>query len=181
MGCPRMAERNGATELNALVARIEMGDIAANGFLGHVLLGQILENETTRMFTLLFGLAAFSGGIVMMFRHQRSYREANAAADNDRIRLFEYRKFRRRMTASSMISAIGVMMASLYWATEPRVFAVLITLVLVSLLGVLGLAMLDLMSVGLQQISRTDDSARKAMVEEYLKRRKQQAEETESD
>jgi len=141
--------------------------------LGQVLLGRILENESTRMFTLLFGLAAFSGGIVLMFRHQRSYQEASAATTDDRKRLFEYRKFRRRMTSSSMISAIGVMLASLYWATEPRVFAILITLILVSLLGVLGLAMLDLMSVGLQQITHPDDSARKAMVDEYLKRRKE--------
>ena len=146
-----------------------------------LLVGQIIDDSDTRFFTLLFGLAAFSGGIVMMFRHQRSYRDAIAKKTDERVRRFEYRKFRRRMTASSMISAIGVMLASLYWATEPRAFAVLITLVLTALLGVLGLGLLDLMSVGLQQISHPDETARKAMVEEYLKRRQQQAEDAESE
>lgn len=83
------------------------------------------------------------------------------------------------MTASSMISAIGVMLASLYWADDPRVFAILISLVLVALLGVLGLAFLDLFSVGLQQLAHPDDSARQAMVDDYLRRRKQQNEDDE--
>ncbi len=149
--------------------------------IAEVLTLAMVGDDSTRMYMLLFGLAAFSGGIVLMFRHQRSFREASQRTTDERLRLFELRKFRRRMTASSMISAIGVMLASLYWADDPRVFAILISLVLVALLGVLGLAFLDLFSVGLQQLAHPDDSARQAMVEEYLRKRKEQNGDAEQD
>ena len=140
----------------------------------------MIGDDSTQKYMLLFGLAAFSGGILLMFRHQRSFQEASRTTTDPRVRLFELRKFRRRMTASSMIAAIGVMLASLYCADDPRVFAILISLVLVSLLGVLGLACLDLFSVGLQQLAHPDDSARRALIDEYLRRRKQQNSEEES-
>lgn len=147
---------------------------AGNTFIAEVSILAMFDADSTRAYMLLFGLAAFSGGILLMFRHQRSFQEASRRTTNERLRLFELRKFRRRMTASSMISAIGVMLASLYWADDPRVFAILISLVLVMLLGVLGLAFLDLFSVGLQQLANPDDSSRQAMVDEYLRKRKQE-------
>jgi uncharacterized membrane protein YedE/YeeE len=161
-----VAERNGEAQLRSWLT---IGDPLNYD----VTLVAIVGDDSTRMYMLLFGMAAFAGGILLMFRHQRSFREASRKTTNERLRLFELRKFRRRMTASSMIAAIGVMLASLYWADDPRVFAILITLVLVTLLGVLGLACLDLFSVGLQQLAHPDDSARQAMVDEYLRLRKE--------
>ena len=162
-----MAERNGEAELRSLLS-------AGNTVIAKVSIIGMVGDDSTRKYMLLFGLAAFSCGIVLMFRHQRAFQEASQRTTDERLRLFELRKFRRRMTASSMISAIGVMLASLYWADDPRVFAILISLVLVALLGVLGLAFIDLFSVGLQQLAHPDDSARKGMVEDYLRKRKQQ-------
>ena len=66
-------------------------------------------------------------------------------------------------------------MAALYWVTEPKTFVVFILLILTLLLGVLVIAFIDLFSVGLHTITKTDDAARKAMVEEYLRQRKKSA------
>lgn len=132
--------------------------------------------DSAKAWGIVLGAAAFGVGIVLMFRHQQSWLVASASKSDERIRLFEQRKYRRRMTANSMIAAIGVMLMALSYATEPKVFAILVSLVLVTLLGVLGLAFIDLFSVGLQQLTKKDDSARKKLVAEYLQRRQQQAE-----
>ena len=131
------------------------------------------------MYMLLLGLAAFSGGVLMMFRHKRAVDEVFRTVRDPRIQLYEQRKFRRRTTASTLIAAIGVMLASLYWATDPRPFTVLVSMILILLVALLVIAMLDMMSVGLQSIAHPDDSARKKMVDEYLRQRKELAEKNE--
>lgn len=141
------------------------------------MLGGFFEDPAIRQLTLFLGLVAFAGGCYLLMRTHRAYQFALAEETKEKARLFEFRKFRRRMVANSLIAAIGAMLAALYWIIEPRLFALMISLVLVSLLGVLGLAFLDLVSVGLRQIATPNDAARKALVQEYLRRREQKASE----
>lgn len=143
------------------------------------LMARLVEDSQVRMYMMLFGLAAFSGGILLMFRHKRAVDEVFRTVRDRRIQLFEQRKFRRRTTASALISAIGVMLTSLYWATDPVPFTILVSMILILLIALLGIAILDLMSLGLQSIAHPDDSARKKMVDEYLRQRKKMAEEKE--
>ena len=142
-----------------------------NTFLDSALIAEL----GVRAAMLLFGLAAFAGGILLMFQHKRHFDEV-ARTEKDRNKfLFEKRKFRRRTTASSLISAIGVMLASLYWAQEPIPFTALVSMILILLVALLVLATLDLMSVGLQSLAHPDKSARQKLIDEVIRRREQLA------
>jgi len=66
-------------------------------------------------------------------------------------------------------------MAALFWVTEERVFSVFILMILGLLVAILGVALIDLFSVGLQQIATPDPKAERAMVEEYLRQREKLA------
>lgn len=135
----------------------------------------LIGGISVRVSMLLFGLAAFAGGILLMINHKRTYDEIFRTEENRGVRLFEHRKFRRRTTASCLISAIGVMLASLYWATEPVPFTALVSMILILLVALMVLATLDLMSVGLQNIAHPDDSQRKKLVDEVVRKREQLA------
>lgn len=119
----------------------------------------------------VIGLAAFAGGVLLMFRHKREIEGVQASVKDSRQLRFEKRKYRRRSLASAMIAAIGILMTSLYWARELEAFATLISVVLILLLAVMFLAFLDLMSVSLQRVTEDDPSARKKLVDEYLRQR----------
>ena len=137
----------------------------------------LIGESTARASMLVLGLAAFSGGILLMINHKKTFDEIFRNEKNRAIRLFEQRKFRRRTTASSLIAAIGVMLASLYWAVEPLPFTALVSMILILLVALLVLATLDLMSVSLQKIAHPDDSARKKLINEVVKKREQLARE----
>ena len=70
-------------------------------------------------------------------------------------------------------------MTSLYWAREPAVFGGLISVILILLLAVMFLAFLDLMSVSLHTVTQDNESARRKMVDEYLRLRKELVNKTE--
>ena len=136
---------------NELLSQILFTDV-----LGPRLLARAMEDSQVRMYMMLFGLAAFSGGILLMIRHKRAVDEVFRTVRDRRIQIFEQRKFRRRATGSALISAIGVMLTSLYWANEPVPFTILISMILILLVALLGIAILDLMSLGLQSIAHPD-------------------------
>ena len=60
------------------------------------------------------------------------------------------------------------MLAGIGFVDEPRTVAILVSIILLMLVGVLGVAMFDFFSVGLNEVTRKDDTARKAMVDEYV-------------
>ena len=126
-------------------------------------------------YCLVFGIAGLIGGLVLLSAHKSALDQAMETESNERVQRFEIRKFRRRATASSMIASAGCMMAALYWVDDPRVFSIFILLILGLLLLILTIAFFDMFSVGLQTLTRTDDAARKALVDEYLRQRKKTA------
>jgi len=140
----------------------------------------LIGESSARASMLVLGLAAFSGGILLMINHKKTFDEIFRTKKNRDVRLFEQRKFRRRTTASSLIAAIGVMLASLYWAVEPAPFTALVSMILILLVALLVLATLDLMSVSLQNMAHPDDSARKKLINEVVKKREQLARENET-
>jgi hypothetical protein len=138
-------------------------------------MGVLAAGENFLVYTLALGLCGILTGFLLLFAHKQSFDAAMRAEDNERVRSFEARKYRRRSVVSSMVASTGCMMAALYWVTEPKTFVVFILLILTLLLGILVIAFIDLFSVGLHTITKTDDAARKAMVEEYLRQRKKSA------
>ena len=72
-------------------------------------------------------------------------------------------------------------MTSLYWAREPAAIVGLISVVLILLLAVMFLAFLDLMSVSLHTVTKDDATARKKMIDEYLRQRKKLVDQVEQD
>lgn len=128
-------------------------------------------NDQSRNTLVAIGLMAFAGGVLLMCRHKREIDLVQASVQDRRRLRFEQRKYRRRSLASAMIAAIGILMTSLYWARQLEAFATLISVVLILLLAVMFLAFLDLMSVSLQRVTEDDPSARKKLVDEYLRQR----------
>lgn len=130
---------------------------------------------STRVLSLILGIAGVIAGMLLVMAHKRSFESASDGTDPQTVR-FEKRKFRRRMIAGTMIACAGCLMAGLFWVTEARVFAIFILLILGLLVGILGIAIFDLFSVSLQTITEKDDQARQAMVKEYLKQREKKSE-----
>ncbi len=128
----------------------------------------------------LIGLVAFAGGIGLMFLHKQHIDDVFARSQDLRIRLFEKRKYRRRSLASTMIAAMGILMSALYWAHEPSVFIGLVSIILILLMAVMFLACLDLMSVSIHTATHDDSSARKEMINEYLRQREKLLERVEN-
>ncbi len=171
-----MAETNAAAEpeqvMNVILQRVTILLGENTGLESFRLLA---GTESVRVYSLLLGVFGIVTGFLLLVGHKKSFEQAMAREDQQRARVFEVRKYRRRSLVSSMVAAAGCMMAALFWVTDAKVFSVFILLILTTLLGVLGIAMIDLFSVGLNSLTRTDDAARKAMVEEYLRQRKKSA------
>ena len=128
--------------------------------------------DDTRPLLLWSGLATLSFGVFLMFLHKRTFERIEQQQADSRTVLFEHRKFRRRTMLSSLIAAMGVILASLNWAIEPMVFTILVLLILILILAILGLATLDMLSISLRGLSQSENGARQAMIDEYLRQRK---------
>ena len=137
--------------------------------------------EGVRNYSLAIGLGAVAGGILLFVNHRRQLEHVLAEKPADRIVAFEQRKYRRRTIVSAMITSVGCMLAALFWVTDERVFSVFILMIMGLLIGILGVALIDLFSVGLHQIATPDEKAQKALVEEYLRQREKLAEQKKED
>lgn len=120
---------------------------------------------------LLLGLVCFAGGILLLFHHRRQWMASLERKSDLRDRIFEYRKFRRRAVLASMISSAGCVMAATYWLSDPQLWAMMMGVVVVLLVGIIGMGFIDLMSVGLRQISEPDTKAQQELVRKYLELR----------
>lgn len=135
------------------------------------LLGWNAEDDVIRATVLVVGLAALFAGVFLMRHHQREMARAEAAKLDARLFAIARRKFRRRMSSSLVIALIGVLLAALYWAVNPRVFAALILLTLFLLLLLFLMALYDMFHIGIEAIVDPRDEQRKELVEEVLRRR----------
>jgi len=131
--------------------------------------------ENVRFYSLALGIGGLTGGILLFANHKRHLDSILASDADDRTRAFETRKYRRRAIVSAMIASVGCMMAALYWVRDAKVYSAFILMILTLLLGIMGLALIDLFSVGIQQIGTPDKDAEKRMIEEYLRQREKAA------
>ncbi len=138
--------------------------------------GLLSAFESVRNYALAIGVGGVAGGILLYINHKRHLDQQLAGDANERVKSFEMRKFRRRSIASAMITSAGLMMAALYWVTDVKVYSVFMLLIVSLLVGILGVALFDLFSVGIQQIATPDEESQKAKIEEYLKSRKDRSE-----
>lgn len=137
-----------------------------------ILLSQI---SSVRGASLWIGIAVFTGGILLMFSHRRSLDEAFERPLTGQKINFENRKYRRRVFVAGLIASVGIMISAIFWVEEPRAFASLILIILGTLTAILGTALIDMYSVGLQALASTDQPDRKKLIEDYLKQRQQAA------
>jgi peptidoglycan/LPS O-acetylase OafA/YrhL len=119
----------------------------------------------------LLGALAIIAGVALMLSHRRKVVEASRREQDERIMLYEKRKFRRRSLASAMVAAIGIFLVALAFTHQPDPFVKLLSVVLILLPAVLVMAMLDMFSVGLHSVV-SDNSARQEMIDEYPRQRK---------
>lgn len=126
---------------------------------------------------LVLGLLSFVGGVSSLLAQKRQLDEVHASSPSDQSLRYESRKYRRRSMVSTLIASQGIMLCGIGFSEEVRTVAILVSIVLLMLVGVLGVAMFDVFSVGLNEIARKEDaSARKALVEEYVRQRNRLAE-----
>ncbi len=140
---------------------------------GLVFTGLIAAFDNIRNYALVLGIGGIAAGILLFFHHKRHLQEMLSSSVAERVKIYESRKYRRRATASAMIASVGCMLAALYWVHDARVFSMFILMILSLLIGILGVALIDLFSVSLQQIATPDDQSRKAMIEEFLRQREE--------
>lgn len=115
---------------------------------------------------LLCGGVLFAAGVILFVRHRQHWLSLPAKTDSSQ-RLFEWRKLRRRSAVACLISVSGIAMAAIYWTIDVKVVAIMSLIMFACLSGVLGLAILDLMSVTIRRYAEDDADARKKLVEEY--------------
>lgn len=137
------------------------------------LLGLVAAFENIRNYSLVLGIGGIAAGVLLFINHKRHLDHMLASDAAERVKVYESRKYRRRATASAMIASVGCMLAALYWVNDAGVFSVFILMILSLLVGILGVALIDLFSVGIQQIATPDDQSRKAMIEELLRQREE--------
>lgn len=131
--------------------------------------------ENVRSYALALGIGGLAGGILLFINHRRQLESILASDADERTRAFEQRKYRRRAIVSAMIASVGCMMAALYWVSDAKVYSAFILMILTLLLGIMGMALIDLFSVGIQQIGTPDKAAEKKMIQEYLRQREKAA------
>ena len=137
------------------------------------LLGWQFRDSPLKVITLLIGVGAFVGGILLMRWHQREMVTAENGQPDERMLKFEKRKFRRRMTGSTLIAIVGALLAALCWTDNPRAFATIVLVILSLLVALLGLAVYDMFNVGIQALADPKEEAREALVKEVLRRRQE--------
>jgi len=138
--------------------------------------GLVAISQSVKNGSLVLGLGSLAGGIFSLYAHKHRYDEVCNSPSMHRELAFETRKYRRRAIASSLIASTGIMLAGIYGVEEPRTIAIFVAVILLMLVGITGLAFFDLFSVGIQEIARTDEPARQALVEEYQRQRQKLAE-----
>lgn len=138
-------------------------------------------SDSAKNISMMLGALSVFGGVVMLFAHKRQLDEVFESPHTARELTFEIRKYRRRAIASSLIASQGIMLGGIAFVDELRTVAIFISIILLMLVGVLGVAMFDFFSVGLNEIARKDDTARKAMVDEYVRQRNRLKEQEESE
>ena len=129
-------------------------------------------SDMSRDLSLVIGVVTFIGGLLAMFSHQRAFKETFDQPLKRGEIIFENRKYRRRIVVAGLISSLGLMIACIKWITEPRQFASLILIILLTLVAIFGIALIDMYSVGLQAITRKKDINRKQLIEDYMERKK---------
>jgi hypothetical protein len=141
--------------------------VAANA---KVEMNQILAqiDISNRAVLLLFGLALFAVGILLMIQHRREWDSVRRSERIARNLKFEHKKFRRRALVGSLLSLVGAVMASLYWAHDSTVFVAMTIAMFLVLILMLSLGVVDLLAVSLHQFSTVDDKAKKEMVRKAL-------------
>lgn len=115
---------------------------------------------------LLCGIVLFASGVILFVRHRQHWLSLSSKADKSQ-RLFEWRKLRRRSAVAVLIAISGIAMSVIYWTIDVKVVAMMSLVMFACLSGVLGLAILDLMSVTIRGYAEDDEDARKKLVEEY--------------
>ncbi len=128
-------------------------------------LGQAIDRQSV---LLLFGAALFAAGLLLMYTHRRDWVAVLKHERKLRNLKFELKKFRRRALVGSLLSALGAIMAALSWVHEPRTFVILTVVMCLLLFVMLGLGLLDFLSVWLHEFSTVDDRAKQEMVRKAL-------------
>lgn len=128
------------------------------------------------MIPLSVGLFVMLVGISLMIWHWTQWSDVNRSVQNPQELRYAANQFRRRVFIGSLMAITGSVLASLNWASDPRVFTGSILLLFLLLLCILVLAVIDMMNVLVHfRLGPPANEARKRLIQEYHKRQQQKA------
>lgn len=130
-------------------------------------ISQRLQNSA-----LILGILGIVVGVLLMRGHQAVYQRTLEQPATPVARNFETRKVRRRTIIAALLTSVGCMLTAIYWVREVKVLAIFTLLIICQLLFILGIALVDFLSVSMRLITKPDTRSQKEVLEEFLRQRK---------
>ena len=137
-----------------------------------VAIGQwaIIAESDFKMTLLLTGLTVLTGGLWSVWHHREHFSQLQKRLDQDsHAFLFERRKHQRRSVVGGLVASCGIVLAGFFWVRvhDGKVFAILLALLLLLIVGITILAVLDMVSIGLKhgikQLAEPDNETDRAI------------------
>lgn len=130
-------------------------------------------NPRVQNSALILGIFGVVVGVLLMRGHQAVYYRSLQHPATQVARNYEARKVRRRTIIAGLVTSVGFMLAAIYWVREARVLAIFTLLIICQLLFILGIAMVDFLSVSMRMMSKPVSKSQKETLEEFLRNRKE--------
>ena len=133
----------------------------------------IVAESDFKVILLLTGLIVLTGGLWSVWHHREQFSQLEP---NSPTFQFERRKHQRRSIVGALVASCGIVLAGFYWVQvhDSGVFAILLALLLLLIVGITILAILDMVSIGLkhgiEQLAEPDtetDQAIAAAIAKY--------------
>ena len=130
----------------------------------------IVAESDFKMILLLTGLIVLTGGIWSVLHHRQHFSQLQTRLQPDSATFcFERRKHQRRSIVGGLVASCGIVLAGFYWVQvhDGKVFAILLGLLLLLIVGITILAVLDMVAIGLkhgiEQLAEPDNETDRAI------------------
>ena len=113
----------------------------------------VVAQSDFKMILLLTGLIVLTGGLWSAWYHRQQFSQLQTRLERDDPAFsFERRKHQRRGVVGGLVASCGIVLAGFFWVRvhDGGVFAILLGLLLLLIVGITILAIMDMVSIGLK-------------------------------